>query len=77
MQQRFGKRYIRVPKIDILADHRNIDLAFRILLCFDDRVPLTEIGYREVQAQFLRNDLIQALIFHNCRNLVEIVDVIG
>ena len=77
MQQGFDQRNIRILEIHVLADHRDIDFGRRVLLGLDDGLPLAEIGGRQIEPQLFRDDLIQALLVHHGRDLVQVVGIVG
>ena len=76
VHQRLDQRDVGVLEIHVLADHRNIDLGFRMLFRLDDRLPFTEIRRRQVQAELLDDDVVEILLVHHRRNLVQVISVV-
>ena len=48
MYQGLVQRFIGFGQIDVLADHRDIHLALDIVQAIDHRLPLAQVGRRDV-----------------------------
>ena len=75
--QRFDQRDIGILEIHVLAHHRDVDLARRMLLGLDDLIPLAEVRRWQVEAELTGDDFVEALFLENPRNLVEIVGIVS
>src|SRR5690606_24785883 len=77
MGERLGQRDVRVAQIDVLAHQR--DRYFHVGVCFGrhDLPPLRQVRRRDVQAQLVDDDVVQALGMEHEWDLVNVVDVDG
>ena len=71
VNQRFGKRLVRVCQAHVFADHRQIDFGSRVLQRVNDLIPLGEIGRLWRQVQFAADDFIKTLLVQHLGNLVD------
>ncbi len=75
--QRLGERHVRIAQVDVLADHGDRHLGFRMSLGVDDGVPLREIGGPCVELQLVDDVAVEPLLGEQHRDLVDVVDVDG
>ena len=77
MLQCLDQRNIRILKIHIFTNHRNIDFGRRVFLSFNNRVPFVQVGLRQFKTELSGNDAVQALLMHHRRDFIKIVCIPG
>jgi hypothetical protein len=76
MGQRFVQRLVRIGQVDVLADHRDIHLALRMLERLDDPVPLREVRRRRFDLELAADDLVELFLVEHARDLVDAVGIL-
>ena len=77
MGQRLVERDVRVAVLHVLADHRDVDLGFRIRLGVDHALPRGQIGGLRLrfESEFLDHDVIEPLLVQQERNFVDVARI--
>ncbi len=71
VDQGFIERLVGVYQLDVLAHHTHGDFIIGIELGFHHTIPLAQIRLRQIQAELLHHDGIQALLVHATGYLVD------
>ena len=77
MHQRLVQRNVRVADLHVLADHRYVHLGIGGEFRVDDPLPVRQVGRRRLDAQAVEDDVVQALLVQQQRDLVDVVGVHG
>ena len=77
VHQRLAERDVRIAQVDVLADHRDGHREVRVALGRDDLMPLAQVRWRHVQPQLLADDVVEALLVEQHRDLVDVVGIDG
>src|SRR5690606_10191223 len=75
VQQRLTEGDIGIAQVAVLADHRDVHLAIRILLGGDAGLPLAGVSRGKIEPRLRGDDCSQVFFLHHRRDLVEVVRV--
>ena len=75
--QRLVQRLVRVLQVDVLADHRDVDLVLRVLQRVDELLPRREVGGAREDRSLWHTISSRPLLVQHHRDLVDRVDVAG
>jgi hypothetical protein len=71
VDQRLVQRFVRLGEIDVLADHRDANLARRLLDRLDDALPLVEPRCAAPDVEQLRHPIVETFLVQRERQLVD------
>ena len=75
MDQRFRKRLVRLGQVDVLADHRDVDVLLRMLQRVDELLPRREVGRWRIDRELLADDHVKPFRVQRRGDLVDRIGV--